>query len=547
MISEKSSGLPVSTLPGEMRGLRADMNKESFRRRAFLLGRPQRPGIWRTVAWFAVLLALPLVVFGIFAAYLIDADYAVTRTREVAQAAQKVAALGTVANNAIDAKAEHAVVQIRDALASGQDMLRNVRVAGFVNEVRFIFIHYPDGRVMPLGIGTLETENDLMRRVGGAISTVRSELSNVTGSVSPKVGIWTVGDTLISFVYCERDLDMRDICVTFDEITLDPVLEEALDSATAKIDDRLIVLRDPAGRALWSHGPTSLSTSTIAELSGSMRGWHMESSTPTGTHRGLLPLTAITIPLIGCWLILVWYMYRNQQARLMETTFRSEMTARLSHDLRTPIANLRLYAELVSRRAGDAAAVRGYSNVLSAEIERLALLADNTIIYGRTAAPAPIRLDEAVPDAVLDSTIERYQNLFAATGSTIGVEHNAPQAGRFDRMGFERILINLLDNASKYAPGRIEVATREQDGMLYLSVRDHGPGLDTASKEQLLAPNLAAGGAKDGFGLGLVVVRELAGANGGKLTIEDADPGMRLTVSMRIVVAASAQEAKCPS
>jgi len=523
------------------------MNKESFRRRAFLLGRPQRPGIWRTVAWFAVLLALPLVVFGIFAAYLIDADYAVTRTREVAQAAQKVAALGTVANNAIDAKAEHAVVQIRDALASGQDMLRNVRVAGFVNEVRFIFIHYPDGRVMPLGIGTLETENDLMRRVGGAISTVRSELSNVTGSVSPKVGIWTVGDTLISFVYCERDLDMRDICVTFDEITLDPVLEEALDSAAAKIDDRLIVLRDPAGRALWSHGPTSLSTSTIAELTGSMRGWHMESSTPTGTHRGLLPLTAITIPLIGCWLILVWYMYRNQQARLMETTFRSEMTARLSHDLRTPIANLRLYAELVSRRAGDAAAVRGYSNVLSAEIERLALLADNTIIYGRTAAPAPIRLDEAVPDAVLDSTIERYQNLFAATGSTIGVEHNAPQAGRFDRMGFERILINLLDNASKYAPGRIEVATREQDGMLYLSVRDHGPGLDTASKEQLLAPNLAAGGAKDGFGLGLVVVRELAGANGGKLTIEDADPGMRLTVSMRIVVAASAQEAKCPS
>jgi signal transduction histidine kinase len=273
----------------------------------------------------------------------------------------------------------------------------------------------------------------------------------------------------------------------------------------------------------------------------------MESSTPSGTHRGLLPLTAITIPLIGCWLMLVWYMYRNQQARLMESTFRSEMTAKLSHDLRTPIANLRLYAELVARRAGDEAAVRRYSNVLSAEIERLALLADNTIVYGRTATLAPIRLDEAVPDAVLDSTIERYQNLFAATGSTIVVEHNAPQAGRFDRMGFERILINLLDNASKYAPGRIEVATREQGGMLFLDVRDHGPGLDAASKEQLLAPTLGAGGAKDGFGLGLVVVRELAEANGGMLTIEDADPGVRVTVSMKIVVAPSAQEAKCPS
>jgi signal transduction histidine kinase len=523
------------------------MNKESFKRRAFLLGRPHRRDIWRTVAWFAVLLALPLVVFGIFAAFLIDADYAVTRTREVAQAARKVAALGAVANNAVDAKADHAVAQIRDALESGQDMLRNVKVAGFVNEVRFLFVHDRDGHVLPLAIGTLETENEFMQRVGGAISTVRSELSDVYGPAFSKAGNWTVGDTLISFIYCERDQESRDICVVFDEITLDPVLEVALDAATVKIDDRLIVLRDPAGRALWSHGPTSLSTSTITELIGSMRGWHMETSTPSSTHRGLLPLTAITVPLIGCWLILVWYMYRNQQARLMESTFRSEMTAKLSHDLRTPIANLRLYAELVSRRADDEEAVRRYSTVLSAEIERLALLADNTIIYGRTAVPAPIRLDEAVPDSVLDATIERYQNLFAATGSTMEVIHNAPRAGRFDRMGFERILINLLDNARKYAPGRIEIATREADGMLYLSVRDHGHGLDRASKDHLLTRTFAASRAKDGFGLGLVVVRELAEANGGKLTIEDTDPGVRLTASMKIIAPASAQEAKCPS
>jgi signal transduction histidine kinase len=520
------------------------MNKESVRRRAFLLGRPQRPDIWRAVLWFAVLLALPLVVFGIFAAFLIDADYAVTRTREVAQAAQKAKALGAVANNAINDKAHRAVAQIRDALGAS-DVLRNVRVAGFVNEVRFIFVHIDDGNVLPLAIGTLQTENELMRRLGGGISEARDELSNEAGAALPKAGIWTIGDELLSFVYCERDKGKRDICVAFDEITLDPVLEVALDAATAQISDRLIVLRDPAGRALWSHGPTSLSTSTIAELSGSMRGWHMETSTPAGTHQGLLPLTAITIPLIGCWLILVWYMYRNQQARLMESTFRSEMTAKLSHDLRTPIANLRLYAELLARRADDEVAVQRYSNVMSAEIDRLALLADNTIVYGRTAAPAPIRLDDAVPDVVLDSTIERYRNLFAATGSTIEVSHDAPRAGHFDRMGFERILINLLDNACKYAPGRIEVATHESDGMLSLSVRDHGSGLDPDSKNKVLAPRRAGAGAKDGFGLGLVVVRELAQANDGALTIEAADPGVCLTASLKFV--ASAQEPKCPS
>src|SRR5579862_6738491 len=96
--------------------LALDMNVDSLRRRAFLLGRPLRSDGWRTIAWFAVLLALPLIVFGIFAAYLMNADYAVTRTREVAQAAQKAAALGTVASNAIDAKADHAIAQIRTAL-----------------------------------------------------------------------------------------------------------------------------------------------------------------------------------------------------------------------------------------------------------------------------------------------------------------------------------------------------------------------------------------------------------------------------------------------
>ncbi len=72
---------------------------------------------------------------------------------------------------------------------------------------------------------------------------------------APKAGIWTVGETLVSFVQCQRVTESRDICVMFDEITLDPVLEEALDKASAKLNDRLLILRDPLGRALWSHGP----------------------------------------------------------------------------------------------------------------------------------------------------------------------------------------------------------------------------------------------------------------------------------------------------
>lgn len=101
-------------------------------------------------------------------------------------------------------------------------------------------------------------------------------------------------------------------------------------------------------------------------------------------------------------------------------------------------------------------------------------------------------------------------------------------------MSFERILINLINNANKYAPGRILVSTAEADGMLTLSVRDFGRGLDPSAQAKMLALVQAGGGAKDGFGLGLVVVRELAEANGGRVTIENAEPGLRVTATMKM-------------
>ncbi len=70
--------------------------------------------------------------------------------------------------------------------------------------------------------------------------------------------------------------------------------------------------------------------------------------------------------------------------------------------------------------------------------------------------------------------------------------------------------------------------------MLTLSVRDFGRGLDPKLQAKLTALVQPGGGAKDGFGLGLVVVRELAETNGGHVNVENADPGLRVTATMKI-------------
>jgi signal transduction histidine kinase len=486
----------------------------------------------RAIAWFAVLLALPLAVFGIFAALLIGADYAVTRTHELATATQQIAKLDMVMRHAIEQRADLAITDVKAGL-NQKDPAGSLRLATYVNEARFVVVHRADQQVFPPVSGATLAEQDMLRRFSGALTAARSELATRPQQKPAMIGFWTADSLGLSFVRCLREPDALNICVIFDESALDPVLEVALNAATMNLSGWLLTLRDPAGRAIWSHGTASARTSAISDLGGSMGGWHMEASPPTGAHWGLLPLTAIIVPLIGCWIFVVWHVQRSQRAHLRESSFRSEMTARLSHDLRTPIANLRLYVDLTGRRAADSEAVQRYCEILRAEVERLALLADNTVVYGRSAVPQPLRLDEAIPDSVLDTVIERYETLFAAAGSTIEVTHHAPNRCRFDRMGFERILINLLDNACKYAPGAIKVVSRQDMTHLSLSVRDFGNGFDAAFKAKLDTSHKGAG-AKDGFGLGLAVVRDLAEANGGKISVENLDPGARVTVTMKI-------------
>ncbi len=494
----------------------------------------------RTVAWFAILLALPLAVFGIFAALLIGADYAVTRTHELASATEQIGKLDQVMRQAVEKRADATINDARSALQNEGDELKRLRLASYVNEATFLLVTRAGQRVFPPMKGASPAEEELMHRFSAALAAARSELATGPQDKTKTTGFWTADNVALSFVRCTHEPDTLEICVVFDESALDPVLEVALNGATQKLAGWFLTLRDPAGRSIWSHGAATTSTSAISELTSSMGGWHMEASPPSGTHWGFLPLTAIIVPLIACWVFVVWHVQRGQTARLRESNFRSEMTARLSHDLRTPIANLRLYAELSARRAEDPESVRRYCEIMRAEIERLSLLADNTVVYGRSAIPRPLRLDEAIPDDVLDTVIERYEHLFAASGSTIDVTHAAPNICRFDRMGFERILINLLDNACKYAPGQIEVATQQDAHTLTLNVRDFGPGFDEAYKAKLDAAQKA--GKKDGFGLGLAVVHDLAEANGGRLTVENLDPGARVTVTMKISPAHRAAE-----
>ena len=87
------------------------------------------------------------------------------------------------------------------------------------------------------------------------------------------------------------------------------------------------------------------------------------------------------------------------------------------------------------------------------------------------------------------------------------------------------MLGNLLDNACKWARGRVAVSTRAAGGFIDVQVDDDGPGVAPAKREAVLRRGVRADEAAPGSGLGLAIVRDLAELYGGSITLEDTPMG----------------------
>ena len=211
------------------------------------------------------------------------------------------------------------------------------------------------------------------------------------------------------------------------------------------------------------------------------------------------------------------------------------MMADVSHQVRTPLAALRLRLDLLAQEADPqtAAELAGAQE----EIARLARLVSGLLAVARaenvTAVPVPVAVD-----AVLADRVAAWRPAADERGVTIAVRAPAPVSARLRDGDLEQILDNLLANALDVldAGRTVTVTAAAAGGRARITVADNGTGMSAA--QQRAAFRRFASGAPRGTGLGLAIVDRLAQASDGTAALSDT-PGGGLTVTIDLPAAAA--------
>jgi len=224
--------------------------------------------------------------------------------------------------------------------------------------------------------------------------------------------------------------------------------------------------------------------------------------------------------------------YSRREARDAErkTTFVSQV----SHELRTPLTSIRMFADMLGapdlpeeKRVKFAGTISRESRRLAGLIERL--LAFNALEKDKVA----IRVAPVDLGALVRETLDETEGALREIG--LGLVRELPADAvtvPTDRDAVKQALINLVDNAGKYARdgGEVRVALVRESDRVVVRVRDRGPGIPPAQRRRIFEPFVQGGDGTltdttPGLGLGLSLARGLLRRAGGDLVLAAADDG----------------------
>ena len=206
----------------------------------------------------------------------------------------------------------------------------------------------------------------------------------------------------------------------------------------------------------------------------------------------------------------------------------------ISHQTKTPIANLLLYAQLLGEQDLPPES-RAYVSALEGQAEKLRFLIDALVKTSRLETGILAMAPAANPlQSLLDGAVAQAAPKAEAKGILLTVEPAALTA-RFDPKWTTEALYNLVDNAVKYTPagGSVTLRAREYELFCRIDVTDTGPGIPEAEQAKIFQRfyRSPAVSGEEGVGIGLYLARQIAAGQGGYLKVTSR-PGEGSTFSL---------------
>ena len=206
-----------------------------------------------------------------------------------------------------------------------------------------------------------------------------------------------------------------------------------------------------------------------------------------------------------------------------------------AHELRSPLASLRLQLE-VAQRVGPAKDWPGMLDEVLSDVDRLDQLVEDLLALARSDEAGgvlrrrePVALDQLVTEVAEDYLDARVP--VRSSTDAVSVDGD-PEALR-------RVVVNLLDNAVRYARSEVTVDIAVNgNGTAELVIRDDGPGIPEDERERVFDRFYRTHESRSrdtgGTGLGLPIVRDVIRAHGGTVSLADNHPGLRATVILPV-------------
>ncbi|EAR60486.1 sensor histidine kinase [Neptuniibacter caesariensis] len=287
----------------------------------------------------------------------------------------------------------------------------------------------------------------------------------------------------------------------------------------------------------WGGSDASLQLKPIKTmpLSHPLGSWKLEYRSPglSQPTSDWLSKVLILITISLSLVTLAWIIYREQSraARLAEQ--RVNFVNQVSHELKTPLTNVRMYAEMLEKRIDPQdSKLHRYISVIDNESQRLTRLIENVLSFSRMErSESKLDLQPGKIGDTIHKVVEAFKPSFDQHGIDVKLKDNGQQTVFFDHSCLEQVINNLLSNCEKYASDSqtIEIKYWRALPYSYIEVSDQGPGIPDELRNKIFVPfyrisNKLTDGVS-GTGIGLSISKQIAQQHGGDLYLCPSESG----------------------